>query len=121
MIIDWCKCEPGVWCNLNKVDADHKNLKSVHGVYILWHGDVERTILLIGYGNIREEIVKNKNDIAVQAFSHLGVNISWAEVSSFKKKSVLAFLYNKLKPKIITDDPPKGSGTEVNLPWEEII
>lgn len=115
--VDWHKCEGNIWCSLYRIDANHKNLSGFTGLYLIWSGkfEGERNVLITGYGDIRKAILHYKEDIAVKAFEHLGVFISWADVPSSKKKSVINYLIKTLSPKMTTK-LEKGGETEVNLP-----
>lgn len=116
MTVSWYKCLGDIWCELNKVDTSHKSLEDLEGVYIIWEGK-NKSILRIGYGLIKREILRNKSDIAVQAFSHLGLFITWAEVSEGSQKGVYSYLVKIIPPKIIEIEP-KMFTTKVNLPWD---
>lgn len=118
-ILEWNKCKGDIWCDLFKLDLEHEYIVGVHGVYVLWHGDSGNyTPLKVGYGEINNELFVDRKDLAIQAFSHLGVKVSWAEVQGMKRKGVYAWLKNKLNPKIITD-LQAGSPIECNLPWDD--
>jgi hypothetical protein len=116
MEVDWYKCQGNIWCELNKIDADHKYLKGVDGIMIIWSGK-ERSILKVSKGKISMLIKQNKTDIAIQAFAHLGVYVTWTDdVPMLKKNNVYSFLVGKLKPKFVDEEATK-SPVEVNLPW----
>jgi hypothetical protein len=119
MQVDWIMCKGNIWCELNKVDTDHKNLVGEQGVYIIWSGKEAKNILRIGSGIIRSEILKNQKDIAMLAFFHVGVYVTWAEVGN-KKDNVVAYLQQKLHPKFM-DNPSKASPVNVNLPWDPVV
>jgi hypothetical protein len=107
-----------VWCDLNRVDADHENVAGVSGVYVIWHGkDDDRTVLKIGAGVISKELKNNKDDIAVQAFAQYGLKVTWAETPKSKTNRIDLFLNTELKPKF-AGTPPKAKPLEVNDPWE---
>lgn len=118
MEVDWIQCKGGVWCDLFKVDLNHSIFDGLDGVYIIWHGnDQNRQILRVGYGNIRQELQENKNDLAMQAFAHLGVRVTWAEISSLKRKGVNFYLNRELEPSL--EKPyPNAMAMSVNLPWD---
>lgn len=117
MELEWYLCTGQVWCELFKVDLTHPYLKGASGVYIIWAGKTDRNILKVGQGDIQKELTNCIRDIAITAFTSHGVYVSWAEVSMFKRKNVLAYLIEKLKPKFIGDNP-KASPLEVDLPWD---
>lgn len=117
MVVEWFKCKGDVWCELNKIDTEHKYLAELDGVYIIWCGDgKDRQVLKVGFGSIRTEILDNKQDIAVQAFKKIGIYVTWAEVSRFSQEGVYSFLIRELDPKFKIE-PPKFFKTKVNLPW----
>ena len=116
MTIDWYKCKGNVWCELFKLDLSHKYLSGLTGVYIIWSGTGEKSCLRVGYGDIQKELLKHSKDIAMNAFSHLGVYVTWAEVSAFKRKGVVSFLHQSLDPKFVEEEP-KSSPVAVDLPW----
>lgn len=114
---DWHKCEGDIWCSIYKIDIDHKNIKHFVGQYIIWSGkfENERTVLLIGYGDIRKVILKAREDIAVKAFEHLGVFITWADIPVSKKREIHNYLLKTLSPKMTTK-PEKGAELEIDIP-----
>ena len=116
MELVWFKCKGRVWCELNKVDADHPNLEGVKGVYIIWRGEKEHSVLRINHGTIVKEIMKNKKDHAIIAFSRFGVYVTWAAVPEEYIKNVHSYLDKILNP-IIKDEAPNSMPLEVNLPW----
>lgn len=117
MDIDWYKCQGDIWCELYKLDLNHKYLSGLAGVFIIWSGKTERTVLRVGYGDIAKELQKYSKDITIHAFQHHGVYATWAEVSMMKRKNVCSFLSKKLAPKF-NDNVPDASPQEVELPWD---
>jgi hypothetical protein len=118
MLLEWYKCRGGVWCELNKIDLDHKYIRKLEGVYVIWSGRQERKILRVGSGNIRSELTNNKKDLSILAFFHLGVYVSWAEVDS-KENNIVTYLTTKLGPTIEVK-LPNAQPISVNLPWDVI-
>jgi hypothetical protein len=117
MEIEWYKCQGNIWCELNKVDIEHKFFDGLSGVYIIWYGSQEaRTVLRVGMGDIREELEENVHDIAIQAFAKYTLQVTWAEVPFFKRKGVLNWLTLELTPKFF-GELSKTKPIEVNLPW----
>jgi hypothetical protein len=115
MEVEWVMCKGNIWCELNKIDAHHKNLEDEKGVYIIWSGRDQKSVLRIGHGLISDEIIKNQKDIAIHAFLQYGVFVTWCPVG-FRKEGVVAFLQNLLKPKF-SDNRSTASAVKVNLPW----
>jgi hypothetical protein len=119
MEVEWLKCNDDVWCNLHKVNVNHEFIKDCEGVYIIWSGkDEERVVLKVGSGNIKQGIVQSRSNLAIKAFEHLGVYVTWAEVSSIRRTGVELYLLDQLEPRII-EDVPKAIPAKVNLPWDD--
>ena len=117
MYLDWYKCSGDVWCELNRVDLNHKYIQNTAGVYVIWEGK-DNSVIKVGHGKIGDELQNEVKDKAILAFSNLILFVSWAEVSMINRKGVYTYLSNALHPKISESDL-KGSGIEVNFPWEE--
>lgn len=117
MAVDWFKCKGGVWCNLFKLDLNHQYLEDINGIFIVWTGVDTISVLQVGSGNIQKELIKIKNDIAMKAFSHLGLYVSWAEVSSIKRSGMELYMIRELNPKMQRTEP-NAIPLKVNLPWE---
>jgi hypothetical protein len=114
--VEWSKCTHDNWCDLFKLDLEHKYLQGINGVYILWYETDKRNIIKVGQGDVAKSLIAEKSDLAIQAFAHHGLKVTWADVSTFKRKGVFNWLSDTLKPKIPVDQP-KSSPVEVNLPW----
>ncbi len=119
MKLEWYKCSGGVWCELFKLDLDHKYFKRMYGVYTLWTiSDDKISTLYVGSGDIRKEFKRLVAEVAIQAFKHIGVVCSWAETDNEDAPNIEYFLNETLAPKI-TGDTPKVRPIEVNLPWDD--
>ncbi|MDQ1265357.1 MAG: hypothetical protein QG635_507 [Bacteroidota bacterium] len=117
MEVDWSKCKGGIWCMLNNIDLDHKNLRNVEGVYIIWAEPEEgRLIIKVGKGDISDELKEARVEHAVQAFTNYTLFATWAEVSSLRRAGVELYLSKTLNPKIASN-AKAAFATEVNLPW----
>ena len=117
--LEWTKCKGGIWCELNKLDLDHKLLQGLHGVYVLWSGRGDRSILRVGSGKIADELKKNMRELAVIAFFSHGVFVSWAETPLLKTKSIQSYLAMRLNPKI-DDGQSNATPIDCNLPWDPV-
>ncbi len=118
LLVDWYRCKGAQWCDLFKVDLNHTIIKKASGIYVIWSGDfTSRNILKVGNGRIFGEFGSARNELAIQAFQHLGVFATWAEVSALKVKKVENFLIEVLRPKL-SSGTTKGGSLKVNLPWE---
>lgn len=115
--VSWVKCKGGVFCDLFKLDVDHKNLTGLEGVYIIWMGaETSRRVLRVGCGNIQKEFVRLRKDLAMQAFAHLGASVTWTVVEAKKHHNIMAYLIQKYQPSII-DNNEIAKPVEVNLPF----
>ena len=118
MEVYWCKCKGNLWCELNKLDVDHSNLKGLTGVYVIWYEMQENIVVKIGFGKIQPELKSNLDDLAIQAFAKYKPKVTWCEVPKSKQPKIAAFLQSKLKPKIDTENiTEKTKEIEVNLPF----
>jgi len=117
MEIDWYRCRGGIWCELNKLDVDHKYVKTT-GVYILWYEVQNTEIVKVGHGKIRDELLKDRKELAIQAFAKYNVKVTGAEVPKSKLEQVHSYLEDVLKPTISTDNLDKTKKIEVDLPFE---
>jgi hypothetical protein len=119
--LEWQKCVGGIWCELNKIDENHENLDDVEGIYIIWSGKPpeERSVLKVGYEDIRKIIIECRQDLAVQAFNNHKIFITWSDdFPGSKRKHILAYLAKTLEPKI-SERNIKAKPVDVNLPWDE--
>ncbi len=114
----WYRCKGGVWCEFQKLDINHEYLKNLEGVYVIWTGMKDRKVLRVGSGNIRAQLLALKKDIAIQAFSHLGLYVTWAEVGSIRRAGVETYLFNNLKPSFMSYTP-SAIPIKIVYPWDE--
>lgn len=119
MASNWYKCKGGIWCDLYKLDIEHDYLKKLDGVFVIWAGDIkDHKVINVGSGNIRSKLMTAKSDKAIQAFTNVGVFVSWTEVGAFKRAGVELYLINSLKP-LIVYSTPKGIPIKTPFPWED--
>ena len=122
MRLEWTKCKGGVWCPLNTVNLNHLHFDDMEGVYIIWHEGglpaMERVggqvTVRVGQGVIRDRLQAHRED-KVQAYSHLGLLVTWASVPEKYRDGVEAYLAQRLEPKI-GERFPDVDPIEVNLP-----
>lgn len=116
----WFKCKGSVWCELFKVDLNHKYLADSEGVFVIWTGNTDSPkVLMVGSGSIPQKLNEIKKDIAIQAFKFHGLFVSWAEVSVLSQKGIELFLINQLKPKM-QNEVPKAIPIKINMPWDKV-
>ena len=100
----------------------------VTGVYIIWAGIGDRTILKVGSGIIRNRLRAHLNDSEVQAYKYKGLYATWGTIPLFsrlegrigdKERGVERFLGAWLNPKLTKRLPNNVDPIWVNLPeWD---
>ena len=127
------------WCHLNSDLLDDPRLEicfsgdryrrgicvRITGVYIIWAGTDNRTILKVGSGIIKDRLREHFNDPTVQAYKYRGLYATWAsflfvDKSLEKQRGVERFLGGLLNPKLGERFPDNVDPIWVNLPvWDE--
>ena len=146
MTVHWEKCGDFPyfgWCQLNSDLLNDPRLESrletrfgvlrtdIVGVYIIWAGVSNRTILKVGSGIIKDRLRAHLNDPKVQAYKYSGLYVTWARVTpSFKpggrlddkQRGVERFLGIWLNPELGKRFPSNVDPIWVNLPvWDEPV
>lgn len=116
MNVTWNNCKGDVWCHLNTVDLSHEHFDKMEGIYIIWYGNTERTVVRVGQGIIKDRIAAHRKDKDIQAYKHYGLYVTWASVAEKYRDGVEAFLADELDP-LVGDRFPDRKGIKVNLPW----
>ena len=97
----------------------------ITGVYIIWAGTDNRTILKVGSGIIKDRLQAHLKDPQVQAYKHRGLYVTWApflfvDRSLDKQRDVERFLGVLLNPKLTERLPNNVDAIWVNLPeWDK--
>lgn len=115
MNLDWVKCKGNVWGGLSTVDLSGPHFDNLQGVYVIWHGGDRPATVRVGQGVIRDRLQAHRADQQVQAFSHLGLLVTWASVPEEYRDGVEAYLSQRLQPKT-GERYPNVRPIEVNLP-----
>jgi hypothetical protein len=115
MQVEWIKCQNNDWCKLSTVNLAHEHFNDMEGVYIIWHGGSGPNVVRLGQGVIKDRLQAHRNDEDVQAYSHLGLNVTWASVAKRSRDGVEAYLDKELKPKV-GERAPNVTPIPVNLP-----
>jgi hypothetical protein len=116
MQLSWNKCQGDVWCSLATVNLAHVHFNQMEGVYIIWHGGPKAATVYVGQGNVRQRLTEHRNDPQIQAFSSLGLFVTWAAVPAAQRNGVEAYLARKLAPRV-GELHPTAPQIEANLPW----
>ena len=99
LILNWHKCQGGVWCNLNTVNLDHDHFNNLDGVYIIWHGGKQPHVVYVGRGLIKDRIKSHRKDNNIQKYSSLNLFVTWAKVLPEFQKGVESYLAGYWEPK----------------------
>ena len=138
MTVQWQKCRYHLfWCRLDSELLDDPRLEfrlqthfgihrfDVIGVYIIWAGIDNRTILKVGSGFIKQRLGEHLRDPKVQAYRSKGLYATWARITPSLKidgtlddraEGVERFLGWWLKPVLAERFPKKVDPIMVNLP-----
>jgi hypothetical protein len=116
MTLSWIKCVGDKWCPLNTVNLDHPHFSNMEGVYIIWHGGQNPATVRVGQGFIRDRLRAHRSDPEVQAYSALGLFVTWAEVAAGDRDGVEAYLASILQP-LAGERFPQRTPIPVKLPW----
>lgn len=116
MALDWYKCTGALWCDLNRVNLESKELQSLYGVYMIFTGSGTASVLKVGCGVITKELQNARQDIVMRAFSGHGLFVTWAKLSDLHGPGAAEYLKQLYKPKF---SPPNGKEIpfKVNLPF----
>jgi hypothetical protein len=112
--VHWIKCGD-VWCSLNSVNLQDSHFDGLEGIYIIWHGGNTPTTVRVGQGVIRDRLAAHRNDPKVQAYSNLGLYVTWISVAQPYRNGMEAFLAQSFKP-LVGEHFPNRTPIEVNFP-----
>ena len=138
MDVHWEKCPYDLfWCRLDSDLLDDPRLEchlqtrfgllrvNITGVYIIWAGSNNRTILKVGSGIIKQRLGEHLRDPEVQAYRYRGLYATWAYIGpSFKpggrlndrERGVERYLGWFLKPVLAERFPQNVDPIRVNPP-----
>jgi general secretion pathway protein E len=113
--LHWNKCKGEVWGDLFTVDLASPHFDGMDGVYAAWSGGSAPSPVVVGHGNIRDELTRLRSDPPIEPFRAVGVFITWARADSATLEGISRYLSETLQPKI-KRPPPFAPVIEVNLP-----
>lgn len=116
MILNWIKCGGQQWCDFLKLSLDHPHFNNLEGVYIIWHGGSNASVVRVGQGVIRERLMVHREDPAILKYKDFNLFATWAAVSTLYRDGVERYLAEKWNPKV-GDKFPDSPAIEVNSPW----
>ena len=116
LTVSWATCgDDKHWCNLMTLDLDSINVTA--GVYIIWHGGDNATIVRIGQGNIADRLGNHQDDSKILKYKEHGLFVTWASVDEEYLDGVEAYLGDALPP-LVGDRFPDCPHISVNSPWD---
>ena len=116
MNLNWITCEGNKWCPFLTLNLDHAHFTNSSGVYVIWHGGENPATVYVGKGHIARRIRFHRNSDEILKFSHLGLFVTWAQVSPSHQEGVERFLAASLNPKA-GENHPHVTPITVNFPW----
>lgn len=111
--LDWAKCEPAVWCELERLDLS--KLGDVFGVYVIWHGGENSKWVRVGQGKIGERLAAHRADPQILVYRQFTLYVSWAPAAPDAADGIEAFLARQCNP-LIGDRFPDVTPIPVNVP-----
>ena len=131
----WQRCiKNSLWCQFNKKLLNDGRLETrlvdhsigISGVYIIWTGIEERTVLKVGSGIIKDKLAVDLRDPEIQAYKPTRLYVTWASTLSVVgakdiQKGIEKFLEVVFKPKLM-EGLPDIELVMVNLPrWNRPV
>ena len=125
----WQKCiKNSLWCQFNERLLSDGRLEArlgdhctgISGVYIIWAGTEDRTVLKVGSGIIKDKLAADLRDPEVQAYKPARLYVTWASTLSVIgpeeiQKGIEKFLGVVFKPKL-SENLPDVDVIMANLP-----
>lgn len=133
--VQWQRClKNSLWCQFNEKLLSNGRFEtrlgdhsvSISGVYILWTGIDNRTVLKVGSGIIKDKLEAHLRDLEVQAYKPTKLYVTWASTLTVIgakeiQKGVEKFLDIVFKPKL-AEHLPDVDLVMVNLPrWNKSV
>lgn len=112
------RCVGDQWCNLIQLNLTHPHFDNLEGVYIIWHGAPNPSVVYIGQGMIRDRLREHRDDPQILKHKSHTLFVTWAFVQKVYRDGVERFLAEKWNPKIGASFPTVEP-IEVNSPWEK--
>ncbi len=116
--VTWIKSTEDTWCGLHTVNLAHNHFNNLSGVYLIWHGGATPHYVRVGQGNIRDRLTQHRTDPSINAYSNLGLFVTWAHVPDSQMDGIEAYLANQCNP-LVGERFPNVRQISVNLPGRE--
>lgn len=133
--VQWQRClKNSLWCQFNEKLLSNGRFETrlgdhsvnISGIYIIWTGIGNRTVLKVGSGIIKDKLEAHLRDPEIQAYKPTRLYVTWASTLSVIgaeeiQKGVEKFLDIVFKPKL-TEHLPDVDLVMVNLPrWNKPV
>ena len=133
VMLRWQKCiKNSLWCQFNERLLNDGRLEArlgdysvgISGVYIIWTGIEDRTVIKVGSGIIKDKLAADLRDPEIQAHKPARLYVTWASTLSVIgpeeiQKGIEKFLGVVFKPKL-AENLPDVDLVMVNLPrWDK--
>ena len=133
--VQWQRClKNSLWCQFNEKLLSNGRFETrlgdhsvnVSGIYIIWTGIGDRTVLKVGSGIIKDKLEEHLRDLEIQAYKPTRLYVTWASTLSVIgseeiQKGVEKFLDIVFKPKL-AEHLPDVDLVMVNLPrWNKAV
>lgn len=115
LTVKWGKCgDDSHWCSFESLNLD--GIKTVSGVYIIWHGGNPSRVVRVGQGNVADRIRAHRQDAKITKYKANGLYVTWASVPASQQDGVERYLADHWKP-LVGDAFPDTVPIAVNSPW----
>ena len=133
--VQWQRClKNSLWCQFNEKLLSNGRFETrlgdhsvnISGIYIIWTGIGDRTVLKVGSGIIKDKLEEHLRDPEIQAYKPTRLYVTWASTLSVIgseeiQKGVEKFLDIVFKPKL-AEHLPDVDLVMVNLPrWNKPV
>ena len=133
--VQWQRClKNSLWCQFNEKLLSNGRFETrlgdhsvnISGIYIIWTGIDNRTVLKVGSGIIKDKLEAHLRDPEIQAYEPTRLYVTWASTLSVIgveeiQKGVEKFLDIVFKPKL-AEHLPDVDLVMVNLPrWNKAV
>ena len=133
--VQWQRClKNSLWCQFNEKLLSNGRFETrlgdhsvnISGIYIIWTGIDNRTVLKVGSGIIKDKLEEHLRDPEIQAYKPTRLYVTWASTLSVIgaeeiQKGVEKFLDIVFKPKL-AEHLPDIDLVMVNLPrWNKPV
>ena len=133
--VQWQRClKNSLWCQFNEKLLSNGRFETrlgdhsvnISGIYIIWTGIGDRTVLKVGSGIIKDKLEEHLRDPEIQAYKPTRLYATWASTLSVIgveeiQKGVEKFLDIVFKPKL-AEHLPDIDLVMVNLPgWNKPV